>query len=97
MTYNKLVNGEVIPMTPEEIAERQAEEQAYLAGKPMREWQAKIAATDSKVTARLIEDALDGIQSALSASGISLSNHLPDTVLNVMSERKTIRNQKPKG
>lgn len=33
MTYNKLVNGEVIAMTEAEIAERQAEEAAWVIKK----------------------------------------------------------------
>ena len=31
-TPHKLVNGQIVPLTPEEIAQRQAEEQAWLEG-----------------------------------------------------------------
>ena len=33
MTYNKLVNGEVVPMTAEEITQRQSEEAAWVIKK----------------------------------------------------------------
>ncbi len=33
MTYNKLVNGEIVPMSAEEISQRQAEEAAWIAVK----------------------------------------------------------------
>lgn len=96
MTYNKLVNGQIVPMTEAEIAARQAEEAAWLAEKPMKEWQARMAATDSKVP-RYIEDLIDGVQSALQSSGVALSAHIPDALLTAYVEKKTIRNQKPKG
>jgi len=96
MTYNKLVNGEIVPMTAEEIAARQAEEAAWEASRPLAQWQARMAATDSKVP-RYVEDLIDGIQSALAASGVSLSNHVPDALMTAYAEKKTIRNEKPKG
>lgn len=37
MTYTKLVNGEIVPMTPEEIASRQAEEATWQSGMVARE------------------------------------------------------------
>lgn len=37
MTYNKLVNGEIVPMSPQEIAERQAEEAAFELAKSARD------------------------------------------------------------
>jgi hypothetical protein len=37
MTYNKLVNGEIIPMTAQEIADRQAEEGAFVIAKSTRD------------------------------------------------------------
>jgi hypothetical protein len=96
MTYNKLVNGEVVPMTAQEIAERQAEEAAWLAEKPEKEWQARMAATDAKIP-RYVEDLIDGVQSALQASGVTLSNHVPDALMTAYAEKKTIRSQKPRG
>ncbi len=33
MTYNKLVNGEIVPMSAEEISQRQAEESAWVTVK----------------------------------------------------------------
>lgn len=96
MTYNKLVNGEIVPMTAEEIAARQAEEAVYLAEKPFKDWQSRMAETDAKIP-RYVEDLIDGVQSALAAAGVSLAAHIPDTLLNAYAEKKSIRNQKPKG
>ena len=92
MTYNKLVNGEVIAMTEAEIAERQAEEAAYLKARPMQEWQSKIAATDAKINARVIEDLIDVLDGL-----VPLKDNLPQHITDVINERKTIRSQKPKG
>jgi len=96
MTYNKLVNGEVVPMTEAEITARQAEEAAWEAARPEKEWQARMAATDNKIP-RYVEDLIDGVQSALQASGVTLSAHIPDALLDAYVEKKSIRNQKPKG
>jgi hypothetical protein len=37
MSYIKLVNGEPVPMTPQEIADRQAEEGAFALAKIVRD------------------------------------------------------------
>lgn len=80
-----------INLEPIEVVERDMTSEEEL-----KEWQARMAATDSKVP-RYVEDLIDGVQSALQASGVSLSNHIPDALLTAYSEKKTIRNQKPKG
>ena len=91
MTYNKLVNGEVIAMTEQEIAERQAEEAAYLKARPLQEWQSKIAATDAKLP-RYVEDLIDMIDSK-----IPIKSDLPVELMSAYNDKKTIRSQKPKG
>lgn len=94
--YVKNVCGEEVEMTAEEIAARQAEEAAYEAAKPLAQWQARMAATDAKVP-RYVEDLIDGVQSALQATGVSLSNHIPDALLTAYTQKKELRNQKPRG
>jgi hypothetical protein len=94
-TPTKNVSGLRYLLTPEEIAARQAEEAAYEAAKPLLQWQSRMAATDSKIP-RYVEDLIDGVQSALQASGVSLSNHIPDALMTAYAEKKTIRSQKPK-
>lgn len=91
MTYNKLVNGEVIAMTEAEIAERQAEEAAYLKARPMQEWQSKIAATDAKLP-RYVEDLIDLIDSKL-----PIKSDLPVELMIAYNDKKSLRLQKPKG
>jgi hypothetical protein len=87
MTYNKMVNGEIIPMTEAEIAARQAEEAAFEAARPMREWQAHIATTDAKLP-RYAEDIIDAMSSTDRA-------RIAKETLDAYNEKKQIRNEKP--
>ena len=89
MTYNKLVNGEVIPMTAEEIAARQTEEQAWHRGKADREWQSRIAATDKEMP-RYLEDLIDSLDRL-----IPLKDNLSSQLLDAYDLKKSIRSEKP--
>jgi hypothetical protein len=51
MTMNKIVDGVIVPLTEAEIAERQAEEAAWLAGKQDRQAVAARAERDRLLTA----------------------------------------------
>ena len=87
MPRTKLVNGEVVPFTAEEEAQRDAEEAAHAAAAPLREWEADMIALDNAVTARMVEDIVD----ALGPAGITL----PTQVTDLMAQRKAKRNQRP--
>lgn len=80
-----------INLEPIEVIERDMTSEEEL-----KEWQTRMAATDAKIP-RYVEDLIDGVQSALQASGVTLSAHIPDALLTAYVEKKSIRNQKPKG
>lgn len=85
--YIKLVNGEPEQMTPQEIAERQAEEAAWLKEQPLKQWQARIAVTDAKLP-RAIEDIIDAMDAPMRAK-------LAKETFSAYQEKKTVRLQKP--
>lgn len=89
MSYTKLVNGEEVPMSAEEIAQRQAEEQAWSDGEQDREWEDKIKATDAKIP-RYVEDIIDALDAPTKAKINKLT-------IDLYEEKKTIRAQKPIG
>jgi hypothetical protein len=86
MTYTKLVNGEPIPMTAQEIAERQAEEAAWEAGRADREWQEKIKKTDAKIP-RYVEDIIDALDGPTKGK-------IAQATLDAYNEKKLIRAEK---
>lgn len=87
MSYTKLVNGEIVPMSAEEIAQRQAEEQAWSDGELDREWEAKIKATDAKIP-RYVEDIIDALDAPTKAK-------IAQKTLDLYEEKKLIRSEKP--
>lgn len=58
MTYTTNVNGAVRPCTTEEIAEIEAREAAWEAGRAKREAVAQIAALEAQVTQRRLREAV---------------------------------------
>lgn len=88
MSYTKLVNGEIVPMSPQEIADRQDEEARFLEEAPLKKWEAKIAATDSKLP-RVVEDIIDALDAPTKAK-------ISRETLDLYEAKKTIRAQKPK-
>jgi hypothetical protein len=88
MTYTKLVNGEPVPMNAQEIAERQAEEAAWLKEQPLKEWQSRIAATDAKLP-RAIEDIIDALDAPIKSK-------IAKDTLDAYNAKKQIRQEKPK-
>lgn len=87
-TPTKLVNGQRHLLTQVEIDARTAEEEAYLAAKPMKEWEAKIKATDSQLP-RALEDIIDALDE-------TTKDKLAKETLDKYNEKKELRNQKPR-
>lgn len=73
-----------IPFTAAEEVERDAEELAVLDAKPMEDWKASMAATDTKMP-RYIEDILDKIGTV----------GLPQEMIDRFDAKKALRSSKP--
>ena len=86
-TPTKNVGGLRYLLTPEEIAEREAEELANAAKKPLKNWQKQIEQTDRDMP-RALEDIIDVLteeqKSKLAAQTLAKYN-----------QKKTLRSQKP--
>ena len=78
-------------MTPREIAAQEAEADAAAAAQPIEEWQARMAATDAKVP-RYLEDLIDSLDGL-----VPIKDNLTGELFTAYTEKKTIRQQKPKG
>lgn len=75
MSYVKLVDGVELPMTADEIAERQAEEAEWSSDAPRRE-----ARENLRVARLQAVDALPHIVAALLASGALKAEDVPASV-----------------
>lgn len=94
-TPTKNVSGIRYLLSPEEIVEQNKAEAAEIMSRPLREWEAKMAATDAHIP-RALEDVIEGLTRALAAAGVTLSAHLPDTTYNKYVEKKQLRTEKPR-
>lgn len=86
MSYTKLVNGEPVPMTEQEIAERQAEEAAWEQGKAAREKLEALKKLDAKMP-RYVEDIIDALDESVRAK-------LAKETMDFYTEKKTLRERK---
>lgn len=85
---HKMVNGQRVDLTAEEIAERQAEEAAWAADAPARKAEEKrrqLAATDAHM-ARVIEDIYNVLTAEQKAA-------LPQAAKDKIAERQALRAQ----
>ena len=80
-------NGVDIQLTPEEETARDAEEQAWTDGTPLRVWENGMAETDKDMP-RYIEDVYDGLDEA--AQG-----RVPQITQDRITAKKTLRGEKP--
>lgn len=83
----KLVNGQLVDLTPQEIAEREAEEAAFLAAKPTKDWERAMAETDAKLP-RYVEDILDALDKPT-------RDKVAKKTLDAYNEKKAKRAEKP--
>jgi hypothetical protein len=84
---HKMVNGERVDLTPQEIAERQAEEAVWLSTKPLKDWESVMAQTDVKIP-RIIEDIIDTMNQ-------TQKDKLSAKTLEAYNEKKQRRAEKP--
>lgn len=82
----KLVNGELVDLTHEEISQRTAEEQDVLARKPIEEKQEKLKALDGAMP-RYIEDIVEVLSPTVKAK-------LPKEMLDRIKEKQELRESK---
>jgi len=87
MARNKLVNGELVALTAEEEALRDAQEAARAAAKPMQDWVAQMQASDATMT-RIEEDIIDALDDAA-------KQRLNQEVVNKYAAKKALRGSKP--
>ncbi len=83
----KLVNGQLVDLTPEEIAARQAEEAAWLAERPVKNWEAAMSETDAKLP-RYVEDIIDAMDKPT-------RDKIAKKTLDAYNEKKAKRAEKP--
>lgn len=83
----KLVNGELVDLTPQEIAERQAEEAAYLAKIPLETWKREMQESDVKVP-RVLEDIYDALTD-------EQKNKIAKETKDLIENKKTKRANRP--
>jgi hypothetical protein len=77
MTYTKMVNGQSIEMTAEEIAERQAEEAAWLAAREKYLAEEKYKDDRRAKLEPLDGDGMDAMRKAIESLSVALSVALP--------------------
>lgn len=82
----KNISGERYLLTPDENAQREVEEAHALKQKPLKEWEAKIAATQLP---RYVEDIIDALDAQTKAK-------IAKQTLDLYEEKKTVRAEKPK-
>lgn len=80
-----------LQFTPEEEAERDAEESAFDAMKPMNDWLSKMRASDEKIS-RQTEDVIDWILESMKLS----VDDLAEPIKNAYLDKKIKRAEKPK-
>lgn len=92
--YNKLINGEIVPMTAEEIAARQAEEKEYLEN--LTEYKLKYKYKDDRKSEFISLDGegMDAIRKAITA--ISNNEPVPEEFTLYMDKVNEIKNKYPK-
>jgi len=71
MSYMKSVDGKPVPMTDEEVAQRQAEEAAWESGRASRE----AAAHNAKIDAELAENDLKVIRALIEGDSARIEAH----------------------
>jgi len=76
-----------VPFTAEEETARDAEEQAWADGTPLRVWENSMAATDTDIP-RQLEDIYDALQEDAQA-------RVPQITRDKITAKKTLRGQKP--
>ena len=69
--HHATVNGNV-PFTPEEETERDAQEAAKIAAKPLMDWKASMQRADNDLMPRFAEDILDGMADKSGVAQITL-------------------------
>ena len=84
---HKMVNGERIDLTPQEIADRQVEEAAWLAEKPTKDWERDMVETDAKLP-RYAEDIIDAMDK-------TMQDKISKKTLDAYKEKKVKRAEKP--
>lgn len=82
-----MVNGERVDLTPEEILAREAEEAAWLAEKPTKDWEIRMLDSDVKMS-RIVEDIIDALTQAQ-------RDRLSQRTLDIYNEKKTRRAERP--
>jgi hypothetical protein len=87
MARNKLVNGELVALTAEEEALRDAQEAAWAAAKPMQDWLAQMQSSDANMT-RIEEDIIDALDDAT-------KQRLNQEVMSKYNAKKALRGSKP--
>lgn len=90
-TPTKMTSKGRVLLTPEEIAEREAEEQAWIDAAPEREAEAtkaELSQTD-KDMARVSEDILD----LLISKGLFTESELPPKAQETLNKRKQLRSK----
>ena len=83
----KLVNGQLVDLTPQEIAQRESEEAAFNAAKPFKKWERDMAETDAKLP-RFAEDIIDSLD-------VGTRNKIAKETLDAYIEKKAKRSEKP--
>jgi len=81
------VDGERIQFTPEEETARDAEEQAWADGVPLRVWENGMAATDADIP-RQLEDIYDALDEDAQA-------RVPQITRDKIAAKKTLRGERP--
>ena len=84
--FHTTQNGDV-PFTAEEETARDAEEQAWADGTPLRVWENSMAATDTDIP-RQLEDIYDALQEDAQA-------RVPQITRDKIAAKKTKRGEKP--